>query len=104
MTPDPATTPSPEMSEALRQLRFCAFCPNPCRSGLPLDGTARAESTMPSAMAFLCLAVTDGRVVLSEEVRDQLARTDTIELAQRECPYGFDIAAALRAAVAELPQ
>jgi hypothetical protein len=59
---------------------------------------------MPSAMAFLCLAVTEGRVALSEEVRAQLARTETIELAQRECPYGFDIVAALRAAVGELPQ
>lgn len=104
MTLAPAITPSPGISEALRQLRFCAFCPNPCRSGLPLDGAARAESTMPSAMAFLCLAVTEGRIVLSEDVRAQLARTETVELAQRECPYGFDIAAALRAAVGELPR
>ncbi len=80
-------------------LRFCAYCPNPCRSAWPAQALQN-EAATPSAMALLTIAVLDGRVSADADVRARLADRRMAETCRPACPYGFDIPALIAAATA----
>lgn len=84
------------MADAIATLRFCAWCPNLCRSAWP-DSGAQREAATPSALAALALMLAEKRIGADGAVSaalDDLAMARTCSAA---CPYGHDIPAAIAA-------
>jgi hypothetical protein len=88
------------MSAALHTLRSCAFCPNTCRPSHAAQASSQIESQTPSAMSLLALAHLDGRLGACSGVIEALQRRDAVRESRTHCTYGFDIDAALDAALA----
>lgn len=84
------------MAATLPNLRFCAYCPNPCRSALE-DDTAYLESQTPSALALLAVLVEDRALAWSADVDTALADDSVAVRCRERCPYGYDIPAELAA-------
>ena len=80
-------------------LRNCAFCPNTCRPSHPADAPQQTESQTPSAMSLMALAHLDGRLDADSGVLQALQRRDAVRASLGHCTYGFDIDAALDAAL-----
>lgn len=82
------------MADALDRLRFCAFCPNLCRSAWPHP---HAEAETPSALALLAVAIAEGAVADGPEPRAVLARQDMAAACRAACPYEVDVPALVAA-------
>lgn len=83
------------MNEARGVLRFCVCCPAPCRSAMPLQSATQAESTTPTALAMIALAVMDDQLPFDAGTRAALARLSGARDCAAACPYGYDIAAVI---------
>lgn len=79
--------------EQLESLRFCAFCPNPCRRAWPAEAHAQNEAMTPSALSLLTVHVAEGRIALDRDVEGLLASQDMARTCSAVCPYGLDIPA-----------
>jgi hypothetical protein len=88
------------MSTALETLRSCAFCPNTCRPSHAAQAPLQIESQTPSAMSLLTRAYLDGRLGARSGVIEALQRREAVRESRAHCTYGFDIDAALEAALA----
>ena len=75
--------------------RACACCPCPCRSAIPADDELQSQTTTPSSLAMIALAVIDGHLDFSQATRAALTRTAQARLCVAACPYGYDIASAI---------
>lgn len=84
------------MAEPIAVLRFCAWCPNLCRSAWPEDGAQR-EAATPSALSALALMLAEKRVSPDASVSAALGDTAMAEACRPACPYGYDIPAAVAA-------
>lgn len=84
------------MADALATLRFCAWCPQPCRSAWP-EAAAQREAATPSALSALALMLAEGRVRPDAAIAAALADTAMAEACRPACPYGHDIPAAIAA-------
>lgn len=82
------------MDEPRHHLRFCAFCPNLCRSAWP---DAHDEAETPSALALLAVSVADGTVADTPAVRLALARRAMAASCRSACIYGIDVPALIDA-------
>lgn len=82
------------MDESRCRLRFCAFCPNLCRSAWP---AAHDEAETPSALALLAVSLAEGAVADTPEVRAALARRAMAASCRSACPYGIDVPALIDA-------
>ena len=92
------------MTEALETLRSCAFCPNTCRPSHSAESPVQIESQTPSAMSLLALAYLDGRLSKASGVLAALQRREAVRESRNACTYGFDIDAALDAALDGAPR
>ena len=88
------------VTDVLKKLRTCAFCPNTCRSSHSREAPLQVESQTPSALALVSLAVLDGRLPLDEGTRKVLARRQAAEESVGHCTYGLDMPRVLDAALA----
>lgn len=86
------------MADAMATLRFCAWCPNLCRSAWPDDGVQR-EAATPSALSALALMLAEHRVAPDAAITAALGDTAMAEACRPACPYGNDIPAAIAAVV-----
>lgn len=86
-----ASASGPE--EAVQRLRFCAFCPNLCRSVWP---EAHDEAETPSALSLLAVSIVQGAVADGPGPRTALARQDMAAACRAACPYGVDVPALVR--------
>lgn len=84
------------MDQELDHLRFCAFCPNPCRSALD-DSWSYRESQTPSALSLVAILVADGKMSWGTEINALLADNAVAVRCRERCPYPFDIPAELEA-------
>lgn len=82
------------MSAHLDALKTCAFCPNPCRSALPIDEASARESSLPSTQSLMALYLSKDTVP-SETVRSALEDRSVVRVCQERCVYGFDIDTAI---------
>ena len=82
------------MSADLKTLKTCAFCPNPCRSALPIDDASAKESRLPSTQSLMALYLIEG-TLSDEAVRPVLQDRSVVRICQERCVYGFDIDAAI---------
>ena len=89
------------MIQGRELFRFCACCPNPCRRLLPADRTTQRESETPSGLAMIALAVADGELESDAETLATLSRTEAAHACTPACPYGYDVAGAVDAFVAQ---
>lgn len=80
-------------------LSICAFCPNPCRSAIPADMFPPLESQLPSAMSLLACYLLDGRLAEPDALREALLDRTYVKLCQERCVYGYDVDAAIGAAL-----
>ena len=78
------------MNKTLETLRFCAFCPNLCRSAWPHP---HEEGETPSALSLLAVAVASGQVADGAGPRALLARQEMAAACRAACPYGVDVPA-----------
>ncbi len=81
--------------------RACTCCPSPCRSEIPAGDDLQSQTTTPSSLAMIALAVIDGQLAFSPATRAALKRTAQARLCVSACPYGYDIASAITEFVAE---
>ncbi len=79
--------------QELEQLRFCAFCPNPCRRAWPAAEATQNEAITSSALSTLAMQVAEGRVAFDDDVRAVLMRQDMARACRPACPYGIDVPA-----------
>ncbi|WP_291296367.1 hypothetical protein [Elioraea sp.] len=84
------------MADAMATLRFCAWCPNLCRSAWP-DGAPQREASTPSALSALTLMLAERRVAPDASIAAALGDTAMAEACRAACPYGYDIPAAVAA-------
>ncbi len=87
---------------AIDQIRFCAFCPNLCRTQYPTSGVPQREYMAPSALAYLGYALLNDLILYNEEVADTLTKLEACEACKPGCLYHYDIPTHLRALAAEL--
>jgi hypothetical protein len=83
------------MSDTIKNLRFCAYCPNPCRSAVD-EADPYPESETPSALSLLAVLVADGNVAWDAAINDALSRDRVAIRCADRCPYPFDIPAELK--------
>jgi len=88
--------------QELEQLRFCAFCPNPCRRAWPAAEAAQDEAITSSALSTLAMQVAEGRVELDDDVRAALMRQDMARACRPACPYGIDVPALVNGVIRSL--
>jgi hypothetical protein len=81
--------------------RFCACCPSPCRHAIPPGDALQLESTTPSALSLVALAVIDGQLAFDADTRRVLANTAHARACRPACVYGHDIASSIERFVAE---
>jgi hypothetical protein len=84
------------------EIRFCAFCPNLCRTNYPTSGMPQREYMTPSALAYLGYAVMNGHIQFDEDIGDVLTMLEAIEECKKACLYGYDIPSHLRELAADL--
>jgi Fe-S oxidoreductase len=60
---------------------------------MPAQAAAQPESTTPTALAMIALAVIDGQLSFDASTRGALARLSGARSCVAACPYGYDIAA-----------
>jgi hypothetical protein len=83
--------------ESRERLRFCAFCPAPCRSATPRDDTMQDETTTPSSLSLIVLAVEAGQLPLDDAVTGALRNTRIARHCTAACPYHHDIVSDIEA-------
>jgi hypothetical protein len=91
------------MSDALTNLRTCAYCPNTCRPSYPQDAEPQIESHTPSALSLVALAVLERRLPDGASTRIVLNRRAAALASRGHCTYGLDIPASLDATVGPAP-
>jgi Fe-S oxidoreductase len=87
---------------AVDQIRFCAFCPNVCRSHYPTSGIPQREYMAPSALSYLVYAVMNDLIKYDEDIANVLTKLEACDACKAGCPYHYDIPTHLRALAAEL--
>ena len=87
------------MSEALNDLRTCAYCPNTCRPSYPANAEPQIESQTPSALSLIAIALLERRLPDDVSTRGVLNRRGEALASRGHCTYGLDIPAALDAAL-----
>jgi hypothetical protein len=90
------------MSETIKSLKICAFCPNTCRSSFGATEVLQIESQTPSALSFICLAVHQGNLDWNQETQDVLMRRDAVKSSVGKCTYGLNMTKILDDAVSSL--
>jgi Fe-S oxidoreductase len=60
---------------------------------MPEHAAAQPESTTPTALAMIALAVSNGQLPFDASTRAALARLAGARSCAAACPYGYDIAA-----------
>lgn len=86
------------MNATLETLRFCAFCPNLCRSAWPHP---HEEGETPSALSLLAVALVTGQVTDGAEPRALLSRQEMAAACRTACPYGVDVPALVAEALGD---
>jgi hypothetical protein len=89
------------VSDTRDMFRLCACCPSPCRRAIPADFAPQVETVTPSALSMIALAVIDGALDFDAPVQRALTRTGAAHHCRPACTYGYDIAGAIDAFVAE---
>jgi len=84
------------------EIRFCAFCPNLCRTNYPTSGMPQREYMTPSALAYLGYAVMNGLIQYDEDIGDVLTKLEAFEECKKACLYGYDIPSHMRELAADL--
>jgi hypothetical protein len=92
------------MSDTLKSLKICAFCPNTCRSSYQASESLQIESQTPSALSFICLAVHQGNLEWNQETKDTLMRREAVKASVGNCTYGLNMSTILDDAVQALSQ
>jgi len=87
---------------AVDQLRFCAFCPNICRTHYPTKGVQQREYMAPSALSYLAYAVLNKFIVYDKNVEAVLSSTEACDSCREACPYHYNISGHLSSLVKEL--
>jgi len=87
------------VSATLETLRFCAFCPNLCRSAW---AHPHEEGETPSALSLLTVALATGQVADGAEPRALLSRQDMAAACRAACPYGVDVPALVAKALGDI--
>ena len=59
---------------------------------MPAEAAAQPESTTPTGLAMIALAVIDGELPFDDGTRAALARLSGARSCVAACPYGYDIA------------
>jgi Fe-S oxidoreductase len=59
---------------------------------MPAHASLQPESTTPTALAMIALAVIDDQLPFDTSTRAALARTAGARSCAAACPYGYDIA------------
>jgi Fe-S oxidoreductase len=59
---------------------------------MPAADPVQAESTTPTALAMIALAVMDGQLPLDDSTRASLTRLSGARTCAAACPYGYDVA------------
>jgi len=90
------------MSEVMKSIKICAFCPNTCRSSFGASETLQIESQTPSALSLICLAVHQGNLEWDQETRNVLMRRDAVKSSAGKCTYGLNMTKILDDAVLSL--
>jgi succinate dehydrogenase/fumarate reductase-like Fe-S protein len=62
---------------------------------MPAQDSMQAESTTPTALAMIALAVMDDQLPFDAGTRGALARLSSARSCVAVCPYGYDIASAI---------
>ena len=52
------------------EIRFCAFCPNLCRTNYPTSGIPQREYMAPSALSYIGYAVLNDLLRYDDEIFD----------------------------------
>jgi Fe-S oxidoreductase len=86
--------------DTLQKLTFCAMCQNPCRILFPAALQPR-ESRMPSAMAYLALAVHKKFLAFTPDVEARLSDVEGCAACKAACPHGVDTPALVAGILAE---
>ena len=87
---------------AVDQIRFCAFCPNLCRTQYPTSGVPQREYMAPSALAYLGYALLNGLIMYNAEVAEVLTKLEACDACKIACRYNYDIPGDLRTLASEL--
>lgn len=88
--------------QELEQLRFCAFCPNPCRRAWPADMAAQNEAITSSALSTLAMQAAEGRIAFDDDVRALLMQQEMAHVCRPACPYGLDVPALVNSVIRTL--
>ena len=86
---------------AVDQIRFCAFCPNLCRTLYPTSGIPQREYMAPSALCYLVFAVLNDLISYNDEVAEVLTKLEAVDECKKACMYNYDIPGNLRALAEE---
>jgi hypothetical protein len=83
------------------EIRFCAFCPNLCRTNYPTSGIPLREYMAPSALSYIGYAVLNDLLKYDDEIADVLNKLEAFDECKKACLYGYDIPSHLRALAAD---
>ena len=83
------------MSTERETFLLCACCPSPCRRVISRDLPNQIETTTPSAMSMIALAVIDKQMTCDDDVLRALSMTEAIRPCGAVCPYQLDIASSI---------
>src|SRR5262245_18611378 len=78
------------------QLHHRPMCPNIRRPAWPADRGTYPESDAPSVIAFLALALHDGRLDPAADLTAKLVALDVAEVCRPACPYDVDVPSSVR--------
>ena len=87
---------------AVDQIRFCAFCPNLCRTNYPRNITPQREYMAPSALSYIGYAVLNNLIEYNEEIASVLTKLEAFDECKKACIYNYDVPSHLRALAEEL--
>lgn len=81
---------------AVNEIRFCAFCPNLCRTHYPTSGIPQREYMAPSALSYIGYALLNDLLKYNGEIDDVLAKLEAFDECKKACLYNYDVPGHLR--------
>ena len=84
------------------QIRFCAFCPNLCRTHYPTSFVPQREYMAPSALSYIGYALLNDLLKYNKEIASVLKKLEAFDECKKACPYNYDVPRHLRALAEEL--